>query len=100
MEKKPAPLVAVNFDLPAGDEFVAARADAPVIERRPFSPRIGGAQNVEAIFRGEMLLHGFTKARAPNLAIGRGAEVRILQIPMNRPNAAAEALRLAWIPVA
>ena len=57
MEKKAAPLVAVDFDLPAGDEFVAARADAALIERRPFPARVGGAQNVESIFWGKMLLH-------------------------------------------
>ena len=57
MEQKAAALVPLDFDLAAGDGFVAARADAALIQRRPFPLRIGGAQNVEAIFRGEMLLH-------------------------------------------
>jgi hypothetical protein len=61
MEKKSAPLIAVNFDLASGDEFVAARADATVIKRRPFTARVGRAKNVESIFRGEMLLHVSTK---------------------------------------
>lgn len=61
MEKKASPLVAVDFDLPASDEFVTARADASLIERRPFPARVGRAQNIEPIFGGEMLLHAGTK---------------------------------------
>lgn len=77
MQKKPAPLVAMDFDLAAGDEFVAAGANAAVIQRRPFPPPVSGAQNVEAIFRGEMLLHAFTKAVARSFAIGCRDERRI-----------------------
>jgi hypothetical protein len=57
MEMKAAPLVAFDFDLAAADELVAAAADASVVQRGPFPPRIGGAENVETIFGGEMLLH-------------------------------------------
>jgi hypothetical protein len=32
VEKKAAPLVPTDFDLSTNDEFVAARADAPVIK--------------------------------------------------------------------
>lgn len=70
MQKKPAPLIAADFDLAAGDEFVAAGADPALIERRPFPPPVRGAQNVEAIFRGEMLLHASTK-RARSLPRNR-----------------------------
>lgn len=65
MEKKSSPLVAMDFDLPAGDKFVAAGADAPLIERRPFPARISRAQDVEAIFRCEMLLHASTERALP-----------------------------------
>lgn len=37
MQQKAAPRVALDFDLAASDKFVAARADAPLIERRPFA---------------------------------------------------------------
>jgi hypothetical protein len=73
MEKEATPLVAMNFDLPARKEFVAAGANAPLIERRPFAVRIAGSENVQAIFRGEMLLHVCTKgphARPRNRAQG------------------------------
>jgi hypothetical protein len=33
MEKKATPLVPMNFNLAARDEFVAARADAPLVQR-------------------------------------------------------------------
>lgn len=80
MEQKAAALIAANFDLAAGDEFIAAGANAPFIERRPFPPRIGRAQNIEAVFRGEMLLHRSANARAVRVAIGLADEPRILQI--------------------
>ena len=57
MQKKAAPLVATELDLAAGDEFVATRAGAPVIQGRPFPARVGGAENFQAIFREELLLH-------------------------------------------
>ena len=63
MQKKAAPLVAADLDLPAGDELVATGADAAVIQRRPFPARVGGAQNVEAIFGCKRLLHGDKKTR-------------------------------------
>jgi hypothetical protein len=63
MQKKAAPLVSADFYLAASDEFVAARADAALIEGRPFPPRIGGAQDIEPIFWGQMLLHAGTKRK-------------------------------------
>jgi hypothetical protein len=42
MEKEPATLVALDFDLAPGDKFVAAGANTPVIERSPFSLRVCG----------------------------------------------------------
>jgi hypothetical protein len=63
MQKKPSPLVAADLNLPAGDEFVAARTDSPFIERRPFPPGVSRSQNVEAIFWGEMLLHACMKGQ-------------------------------------
>jgi hypothetical protein len=50
MQKKAAPLIAPNFNLPPGDEPAAARANAAVIQGRPFPARVAGAQNVETIF--------------------------------------------------
>ena len=73
MQKKAAALVAPDFDLAASDEFVAARANAPLIERRPFAAHVPGAENIQTIFWGEMLLHAFTKgprARPRNRAQG------------------------------
>jgi hypothetical protein len=81
MQKKTAPLVAVDFDLPAGDEFHAARANAAVIQRRPFSVRIGGAENFQAIFGGEGLLHSSMKRARTKIAIRPRDERRIHQIP-------------------
>lgn len=83
MEQKAAALVAADFDLPAGDGFVAAGANAPVIQRGPFPARVGGAQNVETIFGRKGLLHETTKRARENLAIGRAAEPRLIQIPTN-----------------
>ena len=57
MEEKAAALVSMDFDLAASDEFAAAGASAAVIQGRPFPLPVSGAQNVEAIFRGEMLVH-------------------------------------------
>lgn len=69
MQKKAAALVAANLDLAASDEFVATRANAPRIERRPFAAGVRCAENVQTLFRSEMLWHAFTKrprARARN----------------------------------
>lgn len=60
MQKKAATLVAPNLNLTPRDEFVAAGANAPGIEGGPFAERVRGSQNIEAIFRGEMLLHAVT----------------------------------------
>jgi hypothetical protein len=57
MQKKAAPLVTAELDLAPRDELVAPRANTPVIQGRPFSARIGGSQNVQTIFRRELLLH-------------------------------------------
>ena len=72
MQKKPAPLVAMDFDLPAGDGFVAARADATLIERGPFPSPIGCPQNVETFFWGKMLLHALRNTRDPVSQSGAG----------------------------
>ncbi|HXM32596.1 MAG TPA: hypothetical protein VN921_03010 [Chthoniobacterales bacterium] len=69
------PLVALDFDLAAGNEFVAHRADAPAIERRPFAMRICRAQNFEPIFQGKLLLHRTSRNKgAAKHAIGQHHE--------------------------
>jgi hypothetical protein len=57
VQKKATPLIAADVNLPAGNKFVAAGADAALIKRRPLPTPIAGAQNLQAIFQGEMLLH-------------------------------------------
>jgi hypothetical protein len=49
MQKKTASLVALDFDLAAGDKFVAAHANGTVIQGRPFPARVSRAQNVQTI---------------------------------------------------
>lgn len=63
MEKKAATLVAMDFDLAAGDELVAVSANAAVIQRGPFPARVGGAQNVQTIFGRKGFLHSSTERR-------------------------------------
>jgi len=82
MEKKATPLVPMDFDLAARDEFIAARANPPLIERGPLATRVPGSKNIQTIFWGEMLVHAFTKLRARGLAIGRRDENGIIQIPI------------------
>ena len=61
MQQKAATLVAAYFNLTPRDHFMAAGAKAPGIKGGPFAERVRGAQNIQAIFRGEMLLHIFMK---------------------------------------
>jgi hypothetical protein len=73
MEKEPATLVALDFDLAADDRFITARADPPVVERSPFSLAIGRSQNFQAILKGEWFLHCLSSDKsAANRAIGAG----------------------------
>jgi hypothetical protein len=46
-----------HVDLPASDGPVAEHADASIVKRMPFSPRISRLQNREFFFGQERLIH-------------------------------------------
>jgi hypothetical protein len=49
--------VAPELDLAAGDCSPAQNADAPVIQRMPFAPGIGGLENRQFFLRQKMGVH-------------------------------------------
>jgi hypothetical protein len=84
MQKETAALIAADFDLPAGDEFVADRANPAVVEGKPFPIGVGRAEYLQAIFGSEGFRHDQRRHLYERAAIGRRNDPAIEKIPMNQ----------------